>query len=111
MCTGASVTSARGRSVVSQSDFPTLSNPTRRKSRRGSSGNSAPVEAEVWPEESQVVTLMSFGFTYQEAYHTSPRDYRRYAGINAAFSIPPDEREGGVRLATQADVDRLFQTI
>lgn len=54
---------------------------------------------------------MSFGFTYQEAYHTSPRDYRRYAGINAAFSIPPDEREGGVRMATQADVDRLFQTI
>ena len=54
---------------------------------------------------------MSFGFSYQDAYHMSPRDYRRYAGISAAYSIHPDDREGGVRIATQADVDRTFQNI
>ena len=53
-------------------------------------------------------SLMSFGFSYQDAYHMSPRDYRRYAGINAAYSIPADEREGGVRLGTKADADRMF---
>ena len=65
----------------------------------------------MWREESRVVSLMSFGFSYQDAYHMSPRDYRRYAGINAAYSIPADEREGGARMATQADVDRTFVTM
>lgn len=89
-------------------DYPTISNPTRSKKP---SNSQPPVEAEVWHEEAQVTTLMSFGFSYQDAYHMSPRDYRRYAAINAAYSIPADEREGGLRLATQADVDRTFVNI
>lgn len=56
------------------------------------------------------MTLMSFGFSYSDAFHMSPRDYRRYAGINAAFSIPAKERVDGVRRGTQADADAFFKT-
>lgn len=51
---------------------------------------------------------MSFGFSYQDAYHMSLRDYRRYASINAAYSIPADQREGGVRRGTASDAERMF---
>jgi len=54
---------------------------------------------------------MTMGFSYTEAFHMSPRDYRRYAGIHSAWSIPPDQRVGGVRSATQADIDRTFVSI
>lgn len=40
---------------------------------------------------------MAQGFTYDEAWHMSYRDYRRYAGLAAAWSIPRDMREGQVR--------------
>ncbi len=67
-----------------------------------------PVEVETWPDEAKIASLMSNGFTYSEAIHMSPRDYRRYAGIFAAWSIPPEQREEGTRLATQADIDAEF---
>lgn len=51
---------------------------------------------------------MSFGFTYGESFHMSPRDYRRYAGIFAAWAISSDSREEGVRAASQADADAIF---
>ena len=86
----------------------TISNPTRSKNP---SNKGVPVEVEAWREESQIVTLMSFNFSYWDAYHMSPRDYRRYAGINAALSIPADDREAGVRVATQADIDMAFRNM
>jgi len=36
---------------------------------------------------------MAHGFTYAEAWHMSHRDYWRYTGLAAAWSIPTDERE------------------
>jgi len=49
--------------------------------------------------------MMAHGFSYSDAWHMSYRDYRRYAGLAAAWSIPADEREGIVRRATAADGD------
>lgn len=82
-----------------------MRNPTRSKR---SEPHDPTVEEEAWPDEAKVAALMTMGFSYTEAFHMSPRDYRRYAGIHAAWSIPPDQRVGGVRKATQADIDRTF---
>jgi hypothetical protein len=48
------------------------------------------------------------GFTYEEAWHMSYLDYRRYSAINYASSIPEDKRIGGAKIATQADISREF---
>jgi hypothetical protein len=40
---------------------------------------------------------MAHGFTYDEAWHMGLRDYRRYAGLAAAWSIPYDRREREAR--------------
>lgn len=83
----------------------TIRNPT--KSKRKS--NSSPtVEQEAWPEEAQIAQLMSFGFSYGEAFHMAPRDYRRYAGIFSSWSISADNREEGLRTASAEDVAAIF---
>lgn len=53
-----------------------------------------------------MLSVMAHGFTYDEAWHMSFRDYHRYSGLAAAWSIPYDEREGTVFKPTAADVDR-----
>ena len=86
----------------------TIRNPTRSKD---SKWHEPTVEEEAWPDEARIAALMTMGFSYTEAFHRSPRDYRRYAGIHASWSIPSDKREGGVRKATSADADAFFKTM
>lgn len=86
----------------------TLGSPTRRRSRKGSRDGGVTAEATTWPDEAMVALLMTSGFSYEEALHMSPRDYRRYAGIFSAWSIPAEEREDGAVAATQADIDAEF---
>lgn len=96
---------------MSQRDSPTLENPTRRKpSKSGGGTPDPPVEVDAWEEEARMASLMQNGFTYSEAFHMSPRDYRRYSGIFAAWSIPASEREEGARAATNADIRAEFAT-
>lgn len=54
------------------------------------------------------MALMGAGFTYWDAYHMAPRDSRRYLGIHSAWSIPSDQREDGVRIASAEDIAREF---
>lgn len=87
----------------------TLSSPTRRRRRKGRQPDGTPTaEAAAWPEEAMVASLMASGFSYQDALHISPRDYRRYTGIFSSWAIPPDDREAGAVAATQADIDAEF---
>lgn len=76
-----------------------LSNPTRRKrGQRDSDGPHEPtVEERAWPDEARILSIMAHGFTYGEAWHMSFRDYRRYSGLAAAWSIPRDRREEQVK--------------
>lgn len=83
----------------------TLSNPT---SPKKPSDAGTPVEVEAWPDEARIASLMQSGFTYSEAFHMSPRDYRRFSGIFAAWAIPPDRRSGGTRRATSDDIRAEF---
>lgn len=46
---------------------------------------------------------MAHGFTYDEAWHMGFRDYHRYAGLAAAWSIPYDEREIDCKKGGKAD--------
>ena len=48
---------------------------------------------------------MAHGFTYEDAWHMSFRDYERYTSLAEAWSIPFEEREGTIRRATAADAD------
>ena len=102
------MTSVMASFFVSPRDYVTISNPTRSSK---SEPHQPTVEEEAWPDEAKIASLMAFGFTFTEAFHMSPRDYRRYASIQASWSIPKDQREGGVRMATQADVDKTFVNI
>lgn len=87
----------------------TLENPTTRKPSKGQTASAdQTVEVETWPDEARIASLISNGFTYQEAMHMSPRDYRRYSALFAAWSIPANERVGGAKAATQADIDAEF---
>lgn len=54
------------------------------------------------------MALMGAGFSYWDAYHMAPRDTRRFLGIHNAWSIPSDQREAGVRIASAADVAAEF---
>jgi hypothetical protein len=94
-----------GLSFVSKRDKTTLLNPTR--SSDGDGGEPL-VETEAWQAEAKVCLLMRMGFTYEEAWHMSYLDYRRYSAINYASSIPEDKRIGGAKIATQADISREF---
>ena len=47
---------------------------------------------------------MAHGFSYDDAYHMSKRDYRRYTGLAAAWSIPEGERTGVTRKGTREEV-------
>ena len=49
---------------------------------------------------------MAQGFTYQDAMHMSPADYRRFAAIAHAWQVPP-ERRARDRMATIEDIDAL----
>jgi hypothetical protein len=51
---------------------------------------------------------MAHGFSYEDAWNMSYRDYGRYSCIAAAWSIPPDEREQSVRKGTRADQHLLL---
>lgn len=44
-----------------------------------------------------MLSIMAHGFTYDEAWHMSLRDYWRYSGLAAAWSIPRDQREEPVK--------------
>lgn len=90
---------------VSQRDSQTLLHPTRAK---GKHGGEPTAEAETWPAEAKVASLMSIGFSYTEAWHMSLRDYRRYVGIVSSWHVPDKDREDGVRLATNDDLVSLF---
>jgi len=48
---------------------------------------------------------MAHGFTYDEAWHMSFRDYHRYTRLAAAWSIPYDQRESVRFSPTAADTD------
>lgn len=76
-------------------DEEALRNPTRRKRRPNSDGSAREptIEERTWPDEARVLSVMAHGFTYAEAWHMSHRDYWRYTGLAAAWSIPTDERE------------------
>lgn len=79
-------------------DEATLANPTRRRPRKGSQPRAQTVEERTWPEESAILSVMAHGFSYAEAWHMSPRDYRRFSALASAWSIPEDERMGTVRI-------------
>ncbi len=59
----------------------------------------------MWTEEARVLSLMAHGFSYTEAWHMSMRDYRRYTRLAAAWSIPSNEREDGVKRGSRGDMD------
>jgi hypothetical protein len=67
-----------------------LKHPTRSAKARPSRART--VEERTWPEHARILSLMSQGFGYTEAWHMSPRDWRRYTAISAAASIPSDDR-------------------
>ena len=94
-----------GSFFVSPHDLTTIQNPTRSK-RKNSTQPTA--EQEAWPEEAQIAQLMTFGFTYSEAFHMAPRDFRRYAGIFSSWAVSSDAREDGVRAATPEDAASIF---
>ena len=50
-----------------------------------------------------MLSLMAHGFSYDDAYHMSKRDYRRYTGLAAAWSIPEGERAGVIRKGTKEE--------
>lgn len=54
------------------------------------------------------MALIGAGFSYWDAYHMSPRDTRRYLGVYNAWSIPSDQRDGGVRIASASDIAAEF---
>lgn len=93
---------------MSQRDFATLTHPTTQKQPRDNGSEEPTVESETWPDEATVLALMRAGFSYDDALHMPPRDYRRYSHILTSWSIPASERNGGVRVATQADIDAMF---
>lgn len=84
-----------------------MSNPTRRRRRKGSDGapRARTSEELAWPEEARVLSVMAHGFAYDEAWHMSLGEYHRYTALAAAWAIPPDEREGTVVRATAAQAD------
>lgn len=83
-----------------------MSSPTTRRRRRGS----APpvVEAVTWPDEARMCAAVGSGLSYADAWEMSPLELRIHVQINEAWSIPPDEREGGARLATARDAASLL---
>lgn len=48
---------------------------------------------------------MGMGFTFAESWDMTLPEYRRYAAINHAWSIPTDRRDNMTVKATQADMD------
>lgn len=54
------------------------------------------------------MSLVQAGFSYDSAVHLSPRDTDKFLAIASATSIAPDDRVGGVLMATGADLDRMF---
>ena len=84
-----------------------LANPTRRiRNPRDSDEPHEPtIEERTWPDEARVLSVMAHGFTYDEAWHMSLRDYHRYTSLAAAWSIPYDQRESVKFRPTAADTD------
>lgn len=78
-----------------------LAQPTRSRRRRDERART--VEEQTWPDEACVLSLMAHGFSYDDAYHMSRRDYRRYTGLAAAWSIPEDDRAGVIRKGTKEE--------
>ena len=67
--------------------------PTRRAQRKGRPSRHVPtIEEETWPDEARILSVMAHGFSYDEAWHMSLRDYNRYTGLAAAWSIPEEQR-------------------
>lgn len=66
------------------------------------------MEEETWPDEAAILSIMSQGFTYSEAWHMSWRDYLRYSGLATAWAIPPDQRDNLVLHGTRDDAARLL---
>lgn len=81
----------------------TLSNPTRPRKPKT---REPTAEDETWPEEAKILSIMQCGFAYNEAFHMSPRDARRFTALQQAWYVG-DDRQEGVRTATAADVDLL----
>lgn len=48
---------------------------------------------------------MAHGFSYEDAWHMSFRDYRRYTALAAAWSIPFDQRESVTFRADAKDAE------
>ena len=86
-----------------------MERPTRRRRRRGPNSDEdehpPTVEERAWPDEARVLSVMAHGFTYAEAWHMSHRDYRRYAGLARAWSIPFDQRESVTFRPTARDAE------
>lgn len=80
-----------------------LTQPTRSKSRSKGQAHAQTVEEKTWPDEACVLSLMAHGFSYDDACHMSKRDYRRYTGLAAAWSIPEDDRAGVIRKGTKEE--------
>jgi hypothetical protein len=83
-----------------------LANPTRRKDSDGQCAQT--IESITWPEEARVLSLMAHGFTYDEAWHMGWREWRRYAALAAAWSIPQDRRTGMVVRGTASNDSSLL---
>ena len=82
-----------------------LSNPTRRKREPKDSDEprQQTIEEQTWPDEARVLSTMAHGFSYEEAWHMSFRDYHRYSGLATAWSIPYDRREEPVKRGGSED--------
>ena len=82
----------------------TLSHPTRPRSQETTEPTA---EEESWPEEATMLSLMQCGFSYSESFHMSPRDARRFTGIQRAWNVGND-RQDGIRKATAEDAAAIF---
>lgn len=60
------------------------------------------VEEETWPDHARILSVMAHGFGYAEAWHMPYRDYLRYTGLAAAWSIPHDQRQPRYVRGTQS---------
>lgn len=82
-----------------------MEHPTR--SKRDKKGQSV-IEAEEWPDEARIVSLMDMGFSYHEAWEMTFAEYRRYTSIAHAWAIRPDDRVHAFVKADQEMMDREF---
>ena len=78
------------------------------KKKRNSTSSNYTVEADTWRSEAQILALMGCGFSFEDAWHLSPLDTRRFVAINGAWAIPPEDRISGAVLGTADQLKALM---